>query len=282
MPTVQRHVQVTGDKVKTISAADLDRIIPDKALDRSKQSYLTQVGSCWLGTTRSIAFPVSFADTPSVVLSPLGSTDMTALAGVEGSAYVYGIHDAVSGSFQAFATPSQYFALLKGQRERKAKGTSEEEILKAILAELRDLKKGSILGDLPQRKGWIYRPFGYSNIPVAVGEEKQIFSLDKKGWLLWGAISSNNPNIAFTLELSTKDGKYAGKTDTTTPYVAGLTVPNGAWWVSKYDAVNSIYTITFSPYFPWPFNQTCKLSVENKTSSAGTVSRVSLIVIELK
>lgn len=161
------------------------------------------------------------------------------------------------------------------------KATSEE-ILKAILVELRDLKKGNILGDLPQRTGWIYRPFGYSSIPVPVGEEKQIFKLDSKGWLIWAAISCNNPGLAFTLELSTKDLKYSGKTDVSTPYAAGLTVPNGAWWVSKFDLVNSIYTITFSPYFPWPFNQICRLSVENKTSLAGTVTRANFTVIELK
>ena len=109
MPTVQRHTQITGDRVKTISAADLDRIIPDKALDRSKQSYLVQVGSVMLGTSRYVTFPVSFADTPSVVLSALGSVDMTALNPISGSAYVHGIHDIVSGSFQAYATPSQYF-----------------------------------------------------------------------------------------------------------------------------------------------------------------------------
>lgn len=168
----------------------------------------------------------------------------------------------------------------KGQRE--GKGTSSKEILKAILQELKDLKIGNIFGDLPLRKGWIYRPFGYSNILVAIGEEKTVFKLDKKGWLIWGAISCNNPSLEFTLELSTKDEKYSGKTDTTTPYAAGLTVPNGAWWVSKFDAVNSVYTITFSPYFPWPFNQTCRLSVANPSSSPGTVTRVSLIVIELK
>jgi len=108
---VNRHVQITADKLKTatISAAEADRIIADKALDRSKTSYLTQVGSAHLGTTRYVIFPTAFSDTPSVTLTPLGSTDMTTLAPISGSAYVYGIHDIVSGSFQCYATPSQYF-----------------------------------------------------------------------------------------------------------------------------------------------------------------------------
>ena len=115
-----------------------------------------------------------------------------------------------------------------------------------------------------------------------MGEQKEIFKLNKRGWLLWGAIATNNPGLNFTLELSTKDEKYSGKTDISTPYAAGLTSASGGWWVSKYDASNSIYSLTFSPFFPWPFNQTCSLTVENKTTSAGTVTRVSLIVIELK
>ena len=117
---------------------------------------------------------------------------------------------------------------------------------------------------------------------MAIGDEKQIFKLNKKGWLIWGAVSCNNPSLAFTLELSTESEKYRGKTDVAVPYACGLTTPNGAWWVSKFDVGNSIYTITFSPYFPWPFNQTCSLSVENKTATAAIISRVSLIVIELK
>jgi hypothetical protein len=158
--------------------------------------------------------------------------------------------------------------------------SAEEQtaLLKAILEELQD----KTFWNLPQRKGWIYRPYGYSSIPVDVGEEKQVFKLESKGWLIWGAVSCNNPGLTFTLELSTKDEKYAGKTDVSSPYAAGLVVPNGGWWVSKFDVSNSIYTITFSPYFPWPFNQTCRLDVENKTKLPGTVSRVSLIIIELK
>ena len=166
---------------------------------------------------------------------------------------------------------------LKGQREGKE---TSEEILKAILAELRDVKKG--FGDLPQRKGWIYRPFGYSNVSVAVGEKKEVFRLNSKGWLLWAAVSCNNPGLTFTLELSTKEEKYSGATNITVPYAAGLTTPNGAWWVSKYDAVNSIYTITFSPYFGWPFNQVCSLTVENKTTSVAIVTRANFTIIELK
>jgi hypothetical protein len=110
MPTVQRHTQITGDRVKTISAADLNRIIPDKALDRSKQSYLTQIGSAMLGTSRYVVFPTSFADTPSVTLTRLGSIDMSAYGPISGSAPLEGIHQIVSGSFLSYATPTGYYA----------------------------------------------------------------------------------------------------------------------------------------------------------------------------
>jgi len=111
MPSVQRHTEVTADKLKTetISAAQAERVFADKAINRSKSSYLVQVGSVQLGTSRYVVFPTAFSDTPSVTLTPLGSTDMTALAPISGSAYVHGIHDIVSGSFQAYATPTQYY-----------------------------------------------------------------------------------------------------------------------------------------------------------------------------
>lgn len=109
MPTVQRHVQVTADKLKSISAADAERIFDDKAIGRSKTSYLEQIGSCWLGTSRYTTFPTSFADTPSVTLTRLGSLDMSAYGPISGSAPLEGIHQIVSGSFLSYATPSSYF-----------------------------------------------------------------------------------------------------------------------------------------------------------------------------
>ena len=89
--------------------AETERMIAPKTIDRDQLSYLIQTGSAQLGTTRYVDFPTAFGDVPSVNLTPLGSTDMTALAGVAGSAYVYGIHDVVAGSFQAYATPTSYY-----------------------------------------------------------------------------------------------------------------------------------------------------------------------------
>lgn len=89
--------------------AETERMIAAKTIDRDALSYMTQSGSAMLGTSRHIAFPTAFAAVPSMTLTPLGSTDMTALAGVEGSAYVYGLHSVDVGSFQSYATPSQYF-----------------------------------------------------------------------------------------------------------------------------------------------------------------------------
>ena len=109
MPSVQRHTQVTADKLKSLSTADVERIFDDKAINRSKMSYLIQTGSAQLGTTRYVVFPTTFGDVPSVNITPVGSTDMTALAPISGSAYVHGIHDVTSGSFQAYGTPTSYY-----------------------------------------------------------------------------------------------------------------------------------------------------------------------------
>jgi len=109
MPTVQRHVQINADRFRTetISAAEAERILADKAINRSKSSYLVQEGSAYIGSTRSIVFPTAFTSTPSVVITPLGSPNI--LDPISGSAYQYGVQDVVGGSFQAYATPTQYF-----------------------------------------------------------------------------------------------------------------------------------------------------------------------------
>lgn len=109
-PTVSRHTQVTADKLrsKTVSAAEATRIIAAKALERGLTSYLTQVGSARVGTTRYTSFPTSFSDTPSVTISRLGSWDYTA-APVAGSAPTEEVMTIAPGSFSAHATPTQYF-----------------------------------------------------------------------------------------------------------------------------------------------------------------------------
>ena len=112
MPSVQRHTQIDADALRTntISAAEAARILAPKAIPSDAMQVLKQYGTAHIGTTRVVTFPVAFSNTPAVVLTPLGSTDMTALAGVEGSAYVYGIHDVVGGSFQCYATPTADFS----------------------------------------------------------------------------------------------------------------------------------------------------------------------------
>ena len=92
--------------------AETERMIAAKTIDRDALSYMTQSGSAQLGTTRYITFPVAFTDTPSVTLTPVGSVDMLTVAPVSGSQYMYGIHDVVLGSFQAYATPTSYFMWL--------------------------------------------------------------------------------------------------------------------------------------------------------------------------
>jgi hypothetical protein len=109
MPTVQKHTQTTSDKIKTISAADADRIFADKSIGRDKNTVLVQFGSVQLGTSRYVVFPTAFSDVPSVSLTRLGSVDMSAFGPVSGSAPLEGIHQIVAGSFSCYGTPTSYF-----------------------------------------------------------------------------------------------------------------------------------------------------------------------------
>lgn len=89
--------------------AETERMIVAKTIDRDALSYLIQSGSAFLGTTRYTAFPTAFTDVPSVTITPVGSTDLAAIVGMAGSAYIHGLHSVDVGSFQSYATPSQYF-----------------------------------------------------------------------------------------------------------------------------------------------------------------------------
>lgn len=89
--------------------AETERMFGAKVIDRDLLSYLSQVGSVTLGTTRYINFPIAFGDVPSLTVTRLGSTDLTAVAPISGSSFVYGVHSISVGSFAAYATPTGYF-----------------------------------------------------------------------------------------------------------------------------------------------------------------------------
>lgn len=104
-PTVQRHTQLTADRIKTstISASEAGRIIASKAIPRDRLSYLIQSGTARIGTTRYVEFPTSFSHTPNVALSRAGSFDYPA---VSGSVAELTLMTRVSGSFSAQGTPT--------------------------------------------------------------------------------------------------------------------------------------------------------------------------------
>ena len=89
--------------------AETERMFGAKVIDRDLLSYLTQIGSAQLGTTRYVIFPSAFSDVPSVTITRLGSVDLTVVAPISGSAVFSGIHYVAAGSFSAYATPTGYF-----------------------------------------------------------------------------------------------------------------------------------------------------------------------------
>lgn len=107
--SVHRNLQIRADQLKsaTLSAAEVDRIIADKAIDRGRLSYLNQEGSARLGTTRYVIFPTAFSAVPSVTISRLGSWNYS--VPIQGSADICYVDTVVAGSFTAFATPTSYY-----------------------------------------------------------------------------------------------------------------------------------------------------------------------------
>ena len=107
--SVRRNVQIRADQLKsaTLTAAEVDRIIADNAIDRGRLSYLSQEGSARIGTTRYIDFPTAYSAVPSVSIARLGSWDYS--VPIQGSADISYVESVVAGSFKAFATPTSYY-----------------------------------------------------------------------------------------------------------------------------------------------------------------------------
>ena len=155
----------------------------------------------------------------------------------------------------------------------------QTELLKKILAAI---EKGEFFGNLPVRGDWRWRPFDFSNVPLAVNETKTLIDMKKAGWAVYAAVTLNNPGVSAVLEMETKTDKYRHSFTTNELYAAGLTTPQPtAWWNSLYNALIPLYSVQFTPAMWWPFSKGFKFSLENKTATAATITRAVVLCFEL-
>ena len=146
-----------------------------------------------------------------------------------------------------------------------------------------DLSISDIVGNLPLKGNWRYRPYDISTFTLAPGESRIILDLRRHGWVVSAAIAHNNPNMSCTIELETGTENYIQSFTTNDLFNLGFVQPAPtSWWVSIYNTILNAYVVAFTPATWWPFYRRIKVTLENKTAATATISRVAILCIEFE
>lgn len=138
-----------------------------------------------------------------------------------------------------------------------------------------------IIGNLPLNGNWRYRPYDLTTFTLAPGDSRVIIDLRKHGWVVWGFVAHNNPDMSCIIELETGTETYKNSFTTNDLYNLGAIQAQGnGWWISRYDSISNIYNVLFTPNEWWPFYRRFKVTLENKTTIPVTVARVGVLCIE--
>ena len=134
---------------------------------------------------------------------------------------------------------------------------------------------------LPLEGNWRYRPYNIATFTLAPGESRIIMDLRRHGWVLSAAVAHNNPDMSCTIELETGTENYIESFTTNDLFNLGFVQPAPtSWWVSIYNTILNAYVVAFTPATWWPFYRRIKVTLENKTSTPVTISRVAVLCIE--
>lgn len=101
-------------------------------------------------------------------------------------------------------------------------------------------------------------------------ERTQIVSVQgEKGWFLWALAAFSNPNAAIRV---TYDGTYSANITPSELFASGLLMANaGGFWVGTYSIPLSLYTIFFTPNYPWPFAKSLLIEIEPPSGQTVTL-----------
>ncbi len=143
-----------------------------------------------------------------------------------------------------------------------------------------DIKLG-MLDTLPLRTGigiidfansnkWSWKSVIRNDSVVLANSRIPIFKEVGNGYIYYTWIYSDNPLLSWIVEYNA-DGSTQLNTDFATEYALGGAQSMGGFRITKYDDVNTIYTMEFSPGifgFPGlPFRDGVSLFLNNPTSS---------------
>ena len=134
---------------------------------------------------------------------------------------------------------------------------------------------------LPERKDWRYRPYDALNVTLQPGTTRPLADLRKHGLVLWAGVTASNPLLDCTVELESESEVYSTTFNMTALIFAGLLAPTpSGWWCSRNDPVNGVFSVMFTPSWPWPFYRRINVLMANNIAVPIQVFRASLLCIE--
>jgi hypothetical protein len=134
--------------------------------------------------------------------------------------------------------------------------------------------------NLPFSAEWRYRPYDITTV-LQPGETRSICDLRRHGFVLWGGVIHSNPLLSCTIKLETGTEEYENTFSCNDLILANLVAPTpSGWWCSRFDIINGVYSVMFTPAQWWPFYRRLNVILTNNTLVPITVFRASILCIE--
>jgi len=112
---------------------------------------------------------------------------------------------------------------------------------------------------LPLLRGWHYEVKDIDNVPTYTVKEEILRVTDKVGWVVWCSAVINNKNAEIKVFV---DGYCRADMTPAQLFAAGVTIPNSAgYWFGTYNDIASVYTVFFTPIYPYPFKESVIISL---------------------
>ena len=136
------------------------------------------------------------------------------------------------------------------------------------------------IGNLPFSAEWRYRPYDITTV-LQPGEVRAICDLRRHGFVLWGGVIHSNPLLSCTIGLETGTELYQSSFTANDLILANLVAPTpSGWWCSRYDVLNAVFSVMFTPAQWWPFYRRLNVTLTNPTAAPIQVFRASILCIE--
>ena len=141
-----------------------------------------------------------------------------------------------------------------------------------------------LISMLPLLKGWSYFPLDV-DVPfiIAAGREEVMGEADKPGLFLSGMCALNDPDAELVIHsYDPYRGMVESNLEPRSLYTAGLTVPNATGiWTPRYDDVDKVYVVAYTPAVPLPFGPKYKLLIRAPATKSVMVLNYAHLLVEI-